>query len=177
MHSKTIMHHRKPLSKQRGSALIVGLIIVLMMTLLGITTLRTTALQERMAGNERDINVALQSAEAGLREVGQKDLRDELEKGSAGFGSLITAFTDSGSAAVSEFTYWTSVFDWASDGVAATATNGASETPKYYVENTTVYPNGIPTPGKATRLFKITVRGKGASSRAEVIVQGTRIVE
>lgn len=39
------------LARQRGAALFVGLIMLLLMTLIGITAMQVTLLQERMAGN------------------------------------------------------------------------------------------------------------------------------
>lgn len=168
-------NHKQRYFRQKGSALIIGLIIVLMMTLLGITTLRTTALQERMAGNERDLNVAFQSAEAGLREVIQNgNLNPALFDGSnPAYSKQITSFTDASNTPVSEFTYWTSVFNWGTQSLNATKPAGSSDAPQYHVETIPLRdPNG-----KAHRLYKITVKGKGASSRAEVIIQGTKYVE
>jgi type IV pilus assembly protein PilX len=53
---------------QRGAALVVALIMLLVMTVLGITAMQVTRMEERMAGNSRDINLAFQGAEAGLRD-------------------------------------------------------------------------------------------------------------
>lgn len=53
-------------TRQRGSALIIALVFLLLMTLIGVTAMQTTTLQERMAGNMRDRNLALQAAEAAL---------------------------------------------------------------------------------------------------------------
>ena len=53
--------------RERGAALVVALVLLLLMTVLGVSAIRTTTLQERMAGNLRDSNLAFQSAEAGLR--------------------------------------------------------------------------------------------------------------
>lgn len=52
---------------QRGAVLIVGLVLLLVVTLIGVSALRTTALQERMTGNLRQTNIAFQAAEAGLQ--------------------------------------------------------------------------------------------------------------
>lgn len=52
---------------QRGVVLVVGLIFLLLMTVIGITSIQTTTLDERMAGNANDRNIAFQAAEAGLR--------------------------------------------------------------------------------------------------------------
>jgi type IV pilus assembly protein PilX len=54
-------------SEQRGAVLIVSLIFLLLLTLIGTTAMRTTTLQERMAGNSRDVNLSLQAAESALR--------------------------------------------------------------------------------------------------------------
>ncbi|MGF1615871.1 MAG: PilX N-terminal domain-containing pilus assembly protein [Gammaproteobacteria bacterium] len=55
------------LTNQRGAALLIGLIMLVLLTLLGVTGMQTTAMQERMAGNMRDRDLALQAAEAALR--------------------------------------------------------------------------------------------------------------
>jgi type IV pilus assembly protein PilX len=39
------------------------------MTVLGITAMQVTRMEERMAGNSRDVNLAFQAAEAGLRDA------------------------------------------------------------------------------------------------------------
>jgi type IV pilus assembly protein PilX len=55
--------------RQTGSALIVALVFLLLMTLLGTSAMQGSTMQERMASNWRDWNVAFQAAEAGLREA------------------------------------------------------------------------------------------------------------
>lgn len=58
-----------PRSRQRGTILVVSLLLLLVMTVLALAASQTTRLQERMAGNSRDLDMAFQSAEAGLREA------------------------------------------------------------------------------------------------------------
>jgi len=53
--------------RERGAALIISLIILLAMTVIGVTAARTTTLQERMAGNLRQHSVAFEAAETTLR--------------------------------------------------------------------------------------------------------------
>lgn len=53
--------------KQRGVALIVSLILLVVVTLLGLSGMQNTSLQERMSGNMYDRSVAMQAAEAALR--------------------------------------------------------------------------------------------------------------
>lgn len=53
--------------RQTGSVLIISLVILIVMTLIGITAMGSSTLQERMAGNSRDMAVSFQAAEAALR--------------------------------------------------------------------------------------------------------------
>jgi len=55
------------LRKQRGVTLIVALIFLVILALLGVTAARNSVMEERMAGNTRDRDLAFQAAEAGLK--------------------------------------------------------------------------------------------------------------
>lgn len=59
-------HGTQP-GRQRGAAMIIALIFLLLMTLLSTSSMRSSTMQERMAGNMRDWNLGFQSAEAALR--------------------------------------------------------------------------------------------------------------
>src|SRR5262245_19384474 len=52
---------------QRGAALVTSLLLLLVLTIIGVTTMQMSRMQERMSGNSRDVNVAFQGAEAGVR--------------------------------------------------------------------------------------------------------------
>jgi len=58
------MPTRRRLPGQQGTVLIIGLVILLVVTMLGIGGQQSTVLQERMAGNMRQNNIAFQAAEA-----------------------------------------------------------------------------------------------------------------
>ena len=53
--------------RQRGTILFVSLIILLLLTILGVTAMSNVTMEERMAGNLRDSDLATQAAEAALR--------------------------------------------------------------------------------------------------------------
>lgn len=55
------------LSRQTGSALAVSLMLLLVVTLVGLSSISGTILQEKMAGNMYDRQIAFQSSEAALR--------------------------------------------------------------------------------------------------------------
>lgn len=58
-----------PRSRQRGAVLIVSLIVLLVVTMIAVSSMRGTVLEEKMAGNTRDRNVAFQTAESAIREA------------------------------------------------------------------------------------------------------------
>ena len=51
---------------QQGFVLIVALVLLLVLTVLGLAATQSTSLEERMAGNARNHDLAFQAAEAGL---------------------------------------------------------------------------------------------------------------
>lgn len=60
-------HSTRPARHQRGIALIVALILLVVATLTGMAGIRGTTLQEKMSGNLYDRSLAMQAAEAALR--------------------------------------------------------------------------------------------------------------
>jgi type IV pilus assembly protein PilX len=68
-------------SSQAGAALVTGLIFLVILTLLGITAMQTSTMEERMSGNARDRNIAFQAAEAALRDA-ERDIKCQKFDGS-----------------------------------------------------------------------------------------------
>lgn len=64
--SKVLQSHVS-VRRQQGVSLLVVLILLLVMSVLGIAVLRSSAMQERMSANMVDRNEALQAAETGLQ--------------------------------------------------------------------------------------------------------------
>lgn len=56
-------------SKQQGAVLITALVMLVLLTLLGITSMGTTTMEERMAANSQESNRAFQAASTGLEIV------------------------------------------------------------------------------------------------------------
>ncbi len=59
--------HTPAACRQRGTILFVSLVILLLLTIIGVSGMRNITMEERMAGNLRDGELALQAAEAALR--------------------------------------------------------------------------------------------------------------
>lgn len=74
--------------REQGSALIVSLVMLLLLSLIGLAGIQTTTMQERMAANLLDKELAFQAAEAAAREG-----EELLGNGSA--TGLSMSFTDS----------------------------------------------------------------------------------
>lgn len=65
MHRNTGSNDSSP-ARQSGFVLVVALILLLVLTLLGLAAAQSTSLEERMARNARNHDMAFQAAEAGL---------------------------------------------------------------------------------------------------------------
>ena len=56
-------------NRQSGIALIIGLVMLLLLTLIMMAAVKVTMLEEKMAGNLQNQNIAFQAAESALREA------------------------------------------------------------------------------------------------------------
>lgn len=55
---------------QRGAILVTAMVILLVLTLIGVTALNSTAMEQRMAGNTLTTTLAFEAAESGLASSG-----------------------------------------------------------------------------------------------------------
>jgi len=53
-------------SRQQGTALIMAMVVLVILTILGMSAMRSSVLEVRMAGNIQDATIAFQAAESGL---------------------------------------------------------------------------------------------------------------
>jgi len=155
-----------PRRRQGGAVLIVSLLFLAALTLIGISAMRGTALQEKMAGNTVQHNVAFQRAEAALN-AGLNDLLTNTPNISNYDGTLPTydAFNNTSPDPFTSAT-WTS----------ANKVNGDSSM-QWYAE--LLDPDRVVRPergctasqqGCTIRVFRITARGK--SGNAQVVLRG-----
>jgi len=70
---------------QRGLSLVVTLVMLVGITMLGLAAIGGTVMQEKIAGNTRDMNLAFQAVEAGLRDA-ESDISQNIT-GSSTFTS------------------------------------------------------------------------------------------
>lgn len=77
-HSTNVFPHR-----QRGVALLMGMMMLLVLTLISVTAMQGSTMQEKMAGNVRESNLAFQTAEDVVRQV-EDQVRVAAETGTSG---------------------------------------------------------------------------------------------
>lgn len=113
---------------QRGSALIVSLLILIVMTLLGLSAMGGSGMQEKMAGNNRDLTLAFQAAEAALRNGETYYENTVVSLGSAFNGSNAGLYPEGSNPDIFAAATWTNarVYGDVIDGVAAQ--------PRYIIE-------------------------------------------
>ncbi len=94
---------------QRGASLLVSLVFMLLLAFLGLAAISNSTLQERMANNQSDRNVALQAAQMALRDA-ERDLAARTASGAfcpaGSTGCRPTGYRSSISAADAAG-YWT----------------------------------------------------------------------
>lgn len=166
----------KPTHRQRGVVLIVSLIMLLVVTLLAVSSMQGTVLEEKMAGNSKDRNLAFQTTESAVREA-ETYIESIVSMGSFNGSGGLYGFADAEPYYVSSTT-WSDT----TQHVVATAAYGSYEAPRYFIKHFTTVP-GIEGAmnmsgygdNKGTgdvTIFKITARGTGGSAdSAEVILR------
>lgn len=163
--------------QQVGMSLIMGLLFLALLSLLGLAGMSVSSLEERMAGNTQDRTLALNAAEAALR-----DCEAVLQ------GAALPAFDGTNgmyqAAALGATPIWKGI-DWTAANttrVHATIPQGASAAPRCIIEELPALPNmggsnslaaGIPLPDVG--LYRITARGVGAKPGSVVWLQSTYV--
>jgi len=118
---------------QRGVVLFISLVLLLVLTIISVSVVQTTSLEERMSRNSRDAALAFQSAEAALRD-GENFLETVVALG---------PFDDVGTnglwstPVLGQAPRWETSAIWndSRSAVAATHIDGVARQPRYIVEH------------------------------------------
>lgn len=174
------LRHRTSRSGQRGVTLIIVMLLLLVSMIMALAGLRTANLEERIAGNTRERQVAFQAAEAALRDAEQvistntagpfTPLRPTRFDATCPTGlcrstpaaPLWTSFTSAD---------WTSTKSWSYGAVTgAAAMADVSTVPRFVIEyQGTLQPI---EPGKpCVALFLVTARATGTGAGSLVVLQ------
>lgn len=166
--------HTSPLQRQGGAVLIISLIMLLVLTLLGMSAMRNATLEEKMAGNTRDLNLAFNAAEAGLR-GGEAAL-----SGTAvlpPFSGTVIDETVTGNGYFEANTSLWRLINWSTQSLELTTTlAGVAAQPRYYLEEMpAVTSGGSLEAGVAMEvgMYRVTAIGYGRTDTAVAVLQST----
>jgi len=186
----------KSRTSQAGAVLVVSMIMLLLLTLIGTTGMSVTALEEKMAGNVRDRNLAFQAAESAL-ELGEAAATTAAATVdcSAGHAANPVGYylpLDVNCDATKETTHiWDNTAIWTDDtksvkyntdnNAATVDLTGLSANPRYIVEDmgtVCLDAGGAPVivapcsaPNTSHHNYRITARATGGTLNSVVILQ------
>lgn len=164
-------------NKQGGAVLIVGLIMLLLLTIIGLASIQDASFQESMASNLKDRNMAFQAAESGLR-----DGEVELAKINIAANVLASPVDNPGDPCFWEGCGSATGFNWTggSVNVAATSLSSVAASPRYVLEelDKTNAPGctekeGSPQLMCEVQFYRVTARAVGATDSSVVVLQST----
>jgi type IV pilus assembly protein PilX len=158
---------------ERGIALIIGLVILAVLSLIGVAAFSVSTQEERMAGNSRDRIRAFEAAEAALREC-----ESFVQGGTAKFDGSDGTYTAPLAPSASNTEQIEQLADWTSPGAftlvtvpTASITNPEwSRQPMCVAEQFQVQAGSF-TPGNAVPMTSVThiaARGYGANPNTVV---------
>lgn len=177
-------------NSQQGWTLLISLVFLLILSMLGLAAMQGASLEERMAGNQRERNIAFEAAEAALRDAEQDIMESGRISGALGFASGCNNagnYLGLCSPSTTLTPVWESV-DWrdaaptvryvtygAKTGVAAWP--NVARQPRYIIEwmlNLRGQDLGTESSGDTTQgkyQYRITAFGYGPADTAEVRLQ------
>ena len=167
---------------QRGVALVVSLLLLVLVTILALSAVNTSIFEERMAGNTRDRSLAFEAAEYALREAqallsaANPPVFLSYQTSPATYAFFVDL--DTSPQGVDEETYWRQRHPWATKSAAAAKSDAVvpgQTQPRFVIEEFTA----LPCPGFSKKwspppprnVYRITARGQGQTADAVVILQ------
>jgi type IV pilus assembly protein PilX len=167
------------LQRQSGVVMVISLIMLMLLTLIGITATQVTSLEEKMAGNSRDQNIAFQAAEAVLRD-GENLIETAV---------LLSYFSDAndGAPLFREDEHpdpdYRALATWGSANVYSATLPLVASQPLYYIKYIETLPDansnasinignyGSSSAGEYVSRFSVTAKGTGRQDTSQVFLQ------
>lgn len=135
------LSRRSGFHRQQGAALVFALVMLLLLTLLGVAGMRDTLLQEKMVAAMRDRDLALQAAEAALREAESSivSVTPPVFTNSNGLYDVKTTNATNrvkGGNPISEVSFWGTEWTWTDAKSVPYSLNldGVNDVPRYVIE-------------------------------------------
>lgn len=167
------MMHLHPTHSQRGTALIISLLLLLVVSLIGVSAVQSNITQERMTANMADQTRAFQAAEAALLD-GNAWIAEEPDEPVA---------DSAGSQNVSTLGQFRPVgFNWAEKGTEYGAKTSAAplpdlaSQPRWFIEQEGAVWDDLSTArreGRGRYYYRISARATGANPGSQSVLQAT----
>lgn len=175
----------KPVRRQKGAILIFCLVFLLVLTMMGVTSMESAVLEERMAGNLQDQNAAFQAAETSLQSAENWLLAQRFWPATSDDGSTTVWVRDATDPDDADSLNWWQDADrddtawWEDNAIAVAGVDGVATEPRYVIEELSEISTGqsiaIGT-GQESRVrvfHRVTARGTGVGDTAVVQLQST----
>lgn len=145
--------------KQQGAVLIISMVMLLILTLTGISGMQMVKLDEKMATNQYEQNIAFQATETALKQAEQWLINQASEPVSSDTPSASEVWNSNKPQELTS--NWADNSVWQSKGKQTTGISYVSAQPYYFIEKLT------------PSLYRITAKGTGRPGEAQVILQST----
>ncbi|MBA3581495.1 MAG: hypothetical protein H0W44_03475 [Gammaproteobacteria bacterium] len=164
-------------SSEGGAALVIGLIILLVMTMLSLSSMTTSRMEYKMAGNNRDVYVSFQMSEAALI-AAEKSLKATPTIDLLGRLGVVTGYSDTSNTPQADLYLDQNAAWWQTVGVEyvppTTASNGVetASNPRYYYEYIREV-KGSNAMGDlhVIDMYRVTVYAEGQTTNSATILQ------
>lgn len=165
-----------PHARQRGAVLVTAMLLLLVLTIIGVTVMQMSRMQERMTGNSRDVNLAFQAAEGSMR-AAEAFIRQQTVRPVACSLAPCSVWLDGsvvGSADNQTQAWWTT--NGLTFGMGAMS--GLREPPVAVIEELGFVrtDGGVvmgQDPPDGRDFYQVTSRSTGGSGLAETVLQST----
>jgi type IV pilus assembly protein PilX len=157
-----------PINRQSGAVLVISLIMLLLLTMIGVSSSQNAGMEERMAGNSRDKNLAFQAAESALRAAESSLPRPSTDFTAAGTNGLYSTPPTNTSLSSQILTdgFWGA-------GTTAISYTGfsTSTSPRYIIQDLGCFSLTPPCPAGSQHNYRITAYATGGTTAAVAILQ------
>jgi len=166
--------------KQTGAVLFISLIMLTVISLIAVSSMQSSNLQELMAGNGQDQITAFEAAESAIREAEARLTSGEF---------VLADFDSDTSDGRFELMYdevWNEI-DWDTESILAQSIDGVSSAPRFviqYLGNVTAddlavnvnvdnayNQTSVGATGTISQLFRVTARGTGSSNNSVAVIE------
>lgn len=166
--------------KQTGAVLFIGLLMLVVISLIAVSSMQSSNLQELMAANELDQITAFEAAESAIREAETRLRSGEFS---------LADFDSDTSDGRFEFMYdqvWDEI-DWSTESIVADDIDGVSTAPRFVIQYLGDMSSGdlsinvnidnaynqtsSGATGTIAQMFRITARGTGRSDNSVAVIE------